>query len=34
MGYASALAVMLFLVAALLSLIQFLISKKWVHYEA
>lgn len=34
MGYASALAIVLFLVAAILSVLQFAISKKWVHYES
>lgn len=33
MGYASALAVILFVVAALLSVLQFAMSKKWVHYD-
>lgn len=33
MGYASALAVILFLIAGLLSALQFLMSKKWVHYD-
>ncbi len=33
MGYASALAIILFLVAACISLFQFIMSKKWVHYE-
>lgn len=34
MGYASALAWLLFLVIALLTAIQFYASKRWVHYEA
>lgn len=33
MGYASALAIILFLVAALISIVQFVMSKKWVYYE-
>lgn len=33
MGYASALAIILFLVAALISIVQFIMSKKWVYYE-
>ena len=33
MGYASALSVSLFLIAVLLSLLQFRLSKKWVYYE-
>ncbi len=33
MGYASALSVILFLIAVLLSLLQFRLSKKWVYYE-
>jgi multiple sugar transport system permease protein len=33
MGYASALSVVLFLIAGLLSLLQFRLSKKWVYYE-
>lgn len=34
MGYASALSVALFIIAALISIIQFTMSKKWVHYDA
>ena len=33
MGYASALAIVLFIVAALISIVQFVMSKKWVYYE-
>jgi multiple sugar transport system permease protein len=33
MGYASALSVVLFLIAAALALLQFYFSKKWVYYE-
>jgi multiple sugar transport system permease protein len=33
MGYASALAVVLFIIAGMISLLQFNISKKWVHYD-
>jgi multiple sugar transport system permease protein len=33
MGYASALSVVLFLIAAVLALLQFTLSKKWVYYE-
>jgi multiple sugar transport system permease protein len=33
MGYASALAVILFIIAGLFSGVQFLMSKKWVHYD-
>lgn len=33
MGYASAMAVVLFVIAGLFSLVQFAMSKKWVHYD-
>ena len=33
MGYASALAVVLFLIAGIISGLQFVMSKKWVHYD-
>jgi multiple sugar transport system permease protein len=33
MGYASALAVILFIIAGLISICQFALSKKWVHYD-
>jgi multiple sugar transport system permease protein len=33
MGYASALAVILFIIAGLISVLQFAMSKKWVHYD-
>jgi multiple sugar transport system permease protein len=33
MGYASALAIILFLIVAIISWVQFTISKKWVYYE-
>jgi multiple sugar transport system permease protein len=33
MGYASALAVVLFAIAGLMSILQFSLSKKWVHYD-
>lgn len=32
-GYASALSVILFLIAAIFGVVQFSMSKKWVHYE-
>jgi ABC-type sugar transport systems, permease components len=34
MGYASALAVVLFIIAGLFSSVQFLLSKKWVNYDS
>jgi len=34
MGYASALAWLLFLIVLVLTLLQFLTSRRWVHYEA
>lgn len=33
MGYASALSVILFIIAGLISVLQFAMSKKWVHYD-
>ena len=33
MGYASAIAVTLFLVIALLTALQFSLSRRWVHYS-
>jgi multiple sugar transport system permease protein len=33
MGYASALSVVLFFIAVLLSIVQFRLSRKWVYYE-
>ena len=32
MGYASAKAVVLFFIIMLITLIQFIVQKKWVHY--
>jgi len=34
MGYASALAWMIFVVIVLLTLVQFKLSPRWMHYEA
>jgi len=33
MGYASALAWLLLVITLVITLIQFKLSKKWVHYE-
>ncbi len=34
MGYASAIAWLLFLVIVAITLVQFRLSKRWVYYEA
>jgi len=33
MGYASAVSMTLFIVILILTILQFTISKKWVHYD-